>query len=114
MSLKRLFPFAVGTFAVLVMVTSLQAGAIFRLEIGPPIAAGSAMGVLKSSKKVVLVVRPLCCDVTSVRITGSAEGMVNGVRQSVPLRLIPVRPAEGVYAVAQEWPADGHWILRLN
>ena len=49
-----------------------------------------------------------------MQITGTAEGSVNGVRQSLPLELIPVNPAEGIYAVQRQWPENGHWVLQLN
>ena len=88
-----------------------MAGTMFRLEIGLPIAAGSDTKA-KAVKNAVLVVRPVVCDdVASVQITGTAEGMVNGARQSVAVKLIPVTP--GVYAVQRQWP-DGQWVLHLS
>ena len=87
-----------------------MAGTMFHLEIGLPIAAGTDTKV-KSVKNAVLVVRSLVCeDMTRVQITGTAEGMVNGARQSVAVKLIPVTP--GVYAVQRQWP-EGHWVLHL-
>ena len=50
----------------------------------------------------------------SVSIGGIAEGLVNGVRQSVGLDLIAVDAAAGVYAVQPQWPDSGHWVLLLN
>ena len=93
-----------------VLATMAMAGTMFRLEIGQPIAAGIDSKV-KNVKNAVLVVRPLLCDdVTSVRITGTAEGVVNGARQSVAVNLIPV--TSGVFAVQRQWP-EGHWVLHL-
>ena len=91
------------------------AGTMFRLEIGPPIAAGNGATTPQFKKKVVLVVRPRVCDnAAGVQITGTAEGLVNGMRQSLPLTLIAVNQAEGVYAVQQQWPDNGQWLLQLN
>jgi hypothetical protein len=91
------------------------AGTMFRLEIGPPIAAGTGAATPQFKKKVVLAVRPRVCDnPAAVQITGTAEGLVNGMRQSVPLTLIAVNQAEGVYAVQQQWPDTGQWLLQLN
>jgi hypothetical protein len=91
------------------------AGTMFRLEIGPPIAAGTGATTPQFKKKVVLVVRPRVCDnPAAVQITGTAEGLVNGMRQSLPLTLIAVNQAEGVYAVQQQWPDNGQWLLQLN
>jgi hypothetical protein len=97
--------------AVLVTVTTAaMAGTMFRLEIGLPIAAGIDSKT-KNVKNAVLVVRPVVCDdVAGVHITGMAEGVVNGARQSVAVRLIPVTP--GVFAVARQWP-EGQWVLHL-
>jgi hypothetical protein len=106
----------VALLVVLRLAAPAIAGTMFRLEIGPPIAAGTGTPITKQFKnKVVLVVRPRVCDnPSSVQITGTAEGSVNGVRQSLPLELIPVNPAEGIYAVQRQWPENGHWVLQLN
>lgn len=85
------------------------AGTSFRLEIGPAVADTSAGKV----KNAVLLVRPqLCANPASVRITATAEGMVNGARQTVPLKLIAL-PTPGVHAVQRQWP-DGRWVLHLR
>ena len=101
---------------VLAMAAPAIAGTMFRLEIGPPIAAGTGSTTTPQfKKKVLLVVRPQVCDnPAAVQITGTAEGLVNGMRQSLPLNLIPVNSAEGVYAVQQQWPDNGQWVLQLN
>ena len=104
--------------AVLVVALSAPAiaGTMFRLEVGPPVAAGTGTNLKKDfKKKVVLVVRPRVCDnAGAVQITGTAEGVVNGVRQSVALNLLPVDTSQGVYAVFREWPESGTWVLQLN
>lgn len=106
----------VALLVVLVVAPPAIAGTMFRLEIGPPIAAGAGTPITKQFKnKVVLAVRPRVCDnLSSVQISGTAEGLVNGARQSLPLELIPVNPAEGIYAVQRQWPENGHWVLQLN
>src|SRR5262245_22621663 len=106
----------VTLLVVLITAAPTIAGARFRLEIGPPIAAGTGTAVTKQFKNsIVLVVRPRVCDApASVQITGRAEGLVNGARQSLPLELIPVSPADGIYAVQRQWPENGHWVLQLN
>ena len=106
----------VALLVVMAVAAPAIAGTMFRLEIGPPIAAGTGTPNLPQfKKKVVLVVRPLVCDnAASVQITGTAEGLVNGTRQSIELNLVPVNPAQGVYAVLQQWPENGRWVLQLN
>lgn len=98
--------------AVLYSATAVaMAGTMFRLEVGRPIAAGIDSKV-KNVKNAVLVIRPrLCDDAASVQIAGTAEGLVNGVRRSVAVQLVPVTP--GVFAVQRQWP-DGHWVLHLS
>lgn len=108
-------PLRLVALLVVALAAPAIAGTSFRLEIGPPIAAGTGINGGQFKKKVVLVVRPLLCDnPASVHITGTAEGFVNGVRQSVALDLVAVDPAQGVYAVQPQWPDSGQWVLQLN
>jgi hypothetical protein len=68
-----------------------------------------------SPKKAVVAVRAVMCDdLATVRITGTAEGLVNGKRQSLPLTLTAIDPAEAVFAIAQQWPQEGAWVLHLK
>ena len=95
--------------ASVLMAAQAAAGTSFRLEIGPAVADTSAGKV----KNAVLLVRPLLCgDPASVRITATAEGIVNGARQSVPLKLVAL-PTPGVHAVQRQWP-DGQWVIHLS
>jgi hypothetical protein len=92
------------------LVATVSAGTMFRLEVGPPVAAGTNYKL----KGAVFVVRALVCDdLEGARVTATAEGIVNGSRQSVPLRLLPVN-TPGVYAVERQWPVDGHWVVHLE
>ncbi len=46
-------------------------------------------------------------------VTGSAEGLVNGARRTVPLELTATtRP--GVFSVRRSWPAEGAWVVRVS
>src|ERR1700730_3889766 len=70
----------------------------FALQVGPPIA-----GNAQPAKTSMFVVRPGgCADPAAARITGTGEGLVNGVRRSVPLKLVAL-PTPGVYAVPRDW-----------
>jgi hypothetical protein len=45
-------------------------------------------------------------------LSGTAEGIVDGARRSVPLRFEATdRP--NVYALRRQWPAEGRWVLRI-
>ncbi|MFI5232898.1 MAG: hypothetical protein ACHQSE_10355 [Gemmatimonadales bacterium] len=46
-------------------------------------------------------------------LSGSAEGVVNGSRRSMPVHFDTTsRP--GVFAVRKQWPSDGTWLLRVS
>ena len=111
-----LFRLLAATSSVALLATAAAAGSMFRLEVGPPVAAGTATKVLKNAKgKTVLAVRAVVCsELANVQITGTAEGIRNGARQSVPLDLLEVNKAEAIYAVQYQWPEDGSWVLHLK
>ncbi len=46
-------------------------------------------------------------------VTGTAEGIVNGERQSVKLEFSETR-REGVHALKRTWPTDGTWTLVIK
>ena len=52
-------------------------------------------------------------DLTSFDVTGTAEGMVNGKRQSVRLDIRRL-PQAGTYAVRWQKPAQGKWALVIS
>ena len=108
-------PVAAAAAAVALVAAASGAGTMFRLEIGPPIAAGNLKDLKKTDKKAVLAVRALVCDdLANVQITGTAEGLVNGARQSLPLILSEANKAEAIYFVSQQWPDTGAWVLHLK
>jgi len=107
----------VAIAAITLSVVAAQAGTFFRIEVGPPVAAGfeKLKDMKKPDGKLVLVVRPRLCDsVANVTMTASAEGLINGERRSVSLTLIPINAAEGVYGVLKQWKNGGHWVVQLN
>jgi hypothetical protein len=91
---------------VIVAAASPDAGVVFRLDVEPATSGGPAV-----SKDAVMVVRSLCCDVSTVALTATAEGVVDGVRRSIPVRLDAMK--DGGHAVARQWP-DGEWVLHLT
>ena len=46
-------------------------------------------------------------------VSGSAEGIVDGVRKSVPLHFEATGKTD-VYALRRQWPAEGRWVLRVS
>ena len=51
--------------------------------------------------------------VAAAALSGTAEGIVNGARRTIPLRLDGT-PNPGVFAVRRQWPAEGTWLLRIS
>lgn len=100
-------------------------GGDFMLAVGSPSAASlpgtttsqggaSPLRVMKVAKDALFAVRTEdCADPAKAQITGAAEGLVNGARQSVALHLIP-GAAPGVFIVSREWPVPGVWVVNLS
>ncbi|MFQ5572412.1 MAG: hypothetical protein ACE5G0_22285 [Rhodothermales bacterium] len=66
-----------------------------------------------ASSDVVLLVRTYGCNQPAkAKVSGTAEGMVDGKRQSVPLKLKAV--AKGVYSIEQQWADEGTWVLAFT
>ena len=87
----------------------LALGAGFTFSIGNPVASQDFR-----SKSAAFVFRTEgCADPARLQITGMAEGLVKGGRQSVTLNLVQTSRT-GVYAVNQNWPAEGVWVVALK
>jgi hypothetical protein len=54
-----------------------------------------------------------CADPAKSQIGGTAEGIVKGARRSVVLK-VAAMSKPGVYAVYQNWPAEGDWVVNLK
>lgn len=50
---------------------------------------------------------------TTRDLAGSAEGIVNGQRQTVMLRF-DATSEPGVFALRRQWPSEGAWLLRIT
>jgi hypothetical protein len=108
-------------YVLFLLIFSPAWGGDFTLSIGSPAAASlpAAAGkaptqVSKVKTDAVLAVRSEgCADPAKARITGTAEGLVNGARQTLPLSLIRGQ-VPGVYVVSREWPYQGVWVVNLS
>ena len=97
--------------AVLLILTLAPAALAggFSLAIGNPVA-----GQDFRAKNAAFVVRTEgCAEPAKAQVSGVAEGIVNGARRSVPLKLLTL-PAPGVYAVQRQWPSEGVWVVSLT
>ena len=97
------------SFAVLfgfASAASVLAGG-FQISVSAPEAAQAKI------KDAVLVVRTFgCFQPADANVTITAEGTVNGRRQTVPVEL--QTDGTGVYAIRQQWPSEGKWVLVLT
>jgi hypothetical protein len=58
-----------------------------------------------------VVVRTFRCGTpSSFTLVGTAEGVVDGARKTIPLTIARAGE-EGVFTVARQWPAEGRWAL---
>jgi hypothetical protein len=87
---------------------SVLAGALtLRIEdttSGSEKAAGSAAVVVRTTA---------CNSPEKTTITASAEGLVNGVRRSIPLQVAKLSEP-GLFAVAKQWPNEGRWTISFT
>lgn len=79
----------------------------FQLAVESPAAGDPEL------KDAVLVVRTYGCQVPAdANLEATAEGVVNGKRQSQPVQLTPT--STGVYAIKRQWPSEGTWALAIS
>ena len=101
--------FALSLTAVVSMVLSMSNNALaggFQLSVR---AADSSSEV----KDAVLLVKTFgCFQPSDANVVGTAEGVVNGQRKTIKLDLHPT--STGVYAVKQQWPSEGKWVLLFS
>ena len=85
--------------AGLILTAPVGAGGVFRLELGPAVAANAP----NVKKNTAFVVRSVACpDRAPMTMTAVAESVENGARQTVKLELVPLT-ASGAYAVPSAW-----------
>ena len=87
----------------------LALGDGFTFTLGSPVAAEDFR-----AKTATFVFRTEgCADPAKAQIRGTAEGIVKGARRSVALK-VAAMSKPGVYAVYQNWPAEGEWLVNLK
>ncbi|MBI3950696.1 MAG: hypothetical protein HY314_09610 [Acidobacteria bacterium] len=99
-------PYGLSLVLVLVWV-AVALGGGFQITVETPSSTDPEL------KGAVLVVRTFgCYQPTDAALSGTAEGLVNGRRQSMPIQLTPT--SKGIYAIKQQWPAQGVWVLAIT
>jgi fructose-specific component phosphotransferase system IIB-like protein len=95
-------------FSLSILAAPVFAGGL-AIEIGNPAANPEAQG-----KNAALVARITACrSPEKTTVTAAAEGLVNGVRRSVPLKVVPLSTA-GTFAVPRETMDQGTWVVKLT
>ena len=55
----------------------------------------------------------MCANPGALKVTAWAEGLVDGERQSLPIKLKKMKE-KGVYKFARSWPEQGTWAIRMK
>ena len=96
-----------AAFAASVLAAPTFAGSLL-LEAVNPRTNPEAM----AKNAAVVVLMTACHSPEKTTVTATAEGLVGGRRQTIPLQVINLsRP--GTYAVRRDWPSDGAWTIRM-
>lgn len=94
--------------ALLLAISSSALAGGFQLSVETPSSPSNAQ-----MKDVVLIARTFGChQPADAKLSATAEGLVNGARKSVALELHSIE--SGVYAIKQQWPSEGTWVLALT
>jgi hypothetical protein len=94
-------------FSLCALAVPLFAGALL-LEVGDPAENAEAL-----RNHAVLVARTTACHSPGkTTVSATAEGMLNGARQTIPLKVISLS-TPGTFAVAREWPHQGTWVIKM-
>ena len=81
----------------------------FYLTLGNPAVSSDA----KAKHAFVTVRADGCHNPENAQISAVAEGVINGKRQTVPLKLTALS-APGAYAIHRAWPAEGAWVVSVT
>jgi hypothetical protein len=101
------------TIFTLTLVSLAFAGRVFAggfwLQLGNPEASAEA----RKANAVVTIKAVGCHDPAAAKVTATAIGTVNGQRRTIPLELTKLSEP-GMFALAQQWPKEGKWVIRLT
>jgi hypothetical protein len=97
-----------AVLGALALAAQLNAGGL-TLTLGSPEANSEA-----KAANAVLTARVLGChEPADAKVTGTAIGIVDGRRETIPLKLTALR-VPGMYALTRQWPAQGSWVIHLT
>ena len=100
--------FSLGALVLTCATTAALAGGFFVTFYSPvaPVARGIPDTAL-------VVAAEGCHNPADAKLEGRAEGIIDGKRQSIALKLTPTSKP-GVYAIKKQWPAEGNWVVSVT
>jgi hypothetical protein len=93
--------------ALSILAAPLLAGAL-RLEVGNPATNQEAL----AQHAVLVAWTTACHSPEKTSLTATAEGVVNGIRKSIPLKVLSLS-TPGTFAVTRDWPNEGTWAIKI-
>jgi hypothetical protein len=91
-----------------ILALPLFAGALI-LQVDDPRSNPEAI-----AKSAVVVAHITAChSPEKTTVTAVAEGLVNGQRQSIPLKVVNLSQP-GAFAIARQWPQQGTWTVKMT
>lgn len=106
-STGALITFASLSSALLLAIASPALAGGFQFSVETP-----AVSIDPQLRDIVLIARTYGChQPADAKLSATAEGVVDGERKSLPLELRSI--GAGVYAIKQQWPSEGTWVLAL-
>jgi hypothetical protein len=107
MNIRKSIKLGSFLFAAIATLASVGFAGGFRLEIQAPTSNEGEM------KGAALLIRTYGCNQPwDADVSATAEGVVNGKRQSVKIEL--TRTSQGVFAVRKQWPSQGAWVVAIT
>jgi hypothetical protein len=106
-SIRMSISVVVATLMLFGSVATALAGG-FQLSVEVPTATST-----HRVKDAVLFVGTYGCHTPAdAAVSATAEGIVNGERRSLPLEV--AYDSTGIYAIKQQWPSEGSWVLAIT
>ncbi|HKD06980.1 MAG TPA: hypothetical protein VKB79_13845 [Bryobacteraceae bacterium] len=99
--------FVITTIAAVLLTAALYAGG-FALRVDPVNTSPEA----RAQHAVLLAHITACVAPEKTTVTATAEGIVNGKRASILLKVVKLAEP-GAFAVAREWPQEGEWVIKM-
>jgi hypothetical protein len=99
--------FVITTISAVLLTATLYGGG-FALSVDQVSASPEA----RAQHAVLLARITSCADPEKSTVTATAEGIVNGKRTTIPLKVVKLAEP-GAFAVTRELPQEGDWVIRL-